>query len=252
MTKNKKLCLLWQNKTTRQWYHVGNLLYNEENHYYQFSYELEKKRRGLKEALENGYQPHIAFQDLDKTYVSNKLFLPFARRVPNINRPDYDAFLKKNGLTRNSTTMEILKATGGRLATDNYEFVNPIIFDDKNIVYKVEFFARGWRYYEGQKLMEQRSWDLKPVDLTFKIDKENPQDDCAVAIFIDNVKVGYVPAFYSAFFKDMIEKEQLFVVSDLSLDKNNIPQLRLLLKIQGHMTNGNTQKGFKEHFLLPV
>lgn len=252
MTENKKLCLLWQNKTTRQWYHVGNLIYNEEKHYFQFSYEWDKKRRGLMEALENSYQAHIAFQNLNKTYVSNRLFLPFARRVPNTNRPDYDVFLRKNGLTRNSTIMEILQATGGRLATDNYEFVKPIQFDNDNKAYSVEFYVRGWRYYEGQKIMEQLNWCLNPVDLSFKIDTQNPQDNCAVSIFIGNIMVGYVPAFYSAFFKDMIEKEQFFAVTDLSLDKSNIPQLRLLLKIQGCMTNGNAQEGFKEHFLLPV
>lgn len=252
MNKNKKLCLLWQNKITRQWYHVGNLHYNEENHYYQFSYELDKKRRGLKEALENGYHPHIAFQSLDKTYVSNRLFTPFLRRLPNTNRPDYNAFLRKNGLTIKSTTMEILQTTGGRLATDNYEFVKPIQFDNDKQTFSMEFFVRGWRYYEGQKMMEQRDWSLNPTELSFKIDSHNLKDNCAVSIFIENTMVGYVPAFYSAFFKDIIENRQYFVVSDFILDKNNIPQLRLFFKIQGCMTNGNTQDAFKEHFLLPV
>lgn len=61
-----ELCLIWQNIETRQRYHVGRLIYKDGN--YTFSYETKGYRRKLKEAIENGYRPHLAFPDIHKTY----------------------------------------------------------------------------------------------------------------------------------------------------------------------------------------
>lgn len=85
-----KLCLIWQNIETRQRYHVGRLIYKDGN--YTFSYETKGYRRKLKEAIENGYRPHLAFPDIHKTYTSKTLFGPFARRLPDFRRPDHPCY----------------------------------------------------------------------------------------------------------------------------------------------------------------
>lgn len=126
--KTLELWLIWQNMETRQRYHVGKLIL--ENGVYSFSYEKSGYRRKLAEAMDNGYQPHLAFPDIDKIYTSNHLFGPFARRLPDKRRPDYSNILQELGLSEHSTEIDVLHATGGILATDSYEFVTPINLED--------------------------------------------------------------------------------------------------------------------------
>lgn len=46
--------------------------------------------------------------------------------------------------------MDLLRATGGRWATDTYEFVVPIQMHDGK--YSIDFFVAGWRYYQGDQV----------------------------------------------------------------------------------------------------
>ncbi len=119
------LWLIWQNEETEQCYYVGNLILHQDGTY-TFSYELSGKRQTLTEAMQNGYKPHLSFRDIEKTYVSDRLFGPFARRLPDKRRPDFKGILKANHLTSDYTDMDLLRVTGGRLATDSYEFAVPI------------------------------------------------------------------------------------------------------------------------------
>ncbi|WP_430734239.1 hypothetical protein [Fodinisporobacter ferrooxydans] len=91
-----------------------------------FHYEWNEYRRKLPEAMDHGYSPHLAFRDTQKIYVSDVLFGPFARRLPDRRRPDFQLLLKEHGLSMDYTEMDLLRVTGGRLATDSYEFVAPI------------------------------------------------------------------------------------------------------------------------------
>ena len=118
------LWLIWHNEETEQCYHVGNLILHQDGTY-TFTYELSGKPQALTAAMQNGYKPHLAFRDLEKTYVSDRLFGPFARRLPDKRRPDFSDVLKAYNLTSDYTEMDLLRATGGRLATDPYEFVVP-------------------------------------------------------------------------------------------------------------------------------
>lgn len=105
------LWLIWQNMETRQRYHVGTLTH--QGNKYIFKYETLKKHRGLQEAMENGYLPHIAFPDLNNVYTSTELFGPFARRIPDEQRPDFRDLLESFGLTKDYTPMDFLRVTGG-------------------------------------------------------------------------------------------------------------------------------------------
>ncbi len=124
MKQEYVLWLIWQNPNTRQRYHVGTLL--KKGDVYYFEYEMKKKRRGLEEALKEGYTPHLAFPDLQGKYSSDHLFSAFSRRIPDRRRPDYEKIVKQYGLTPDHTELDLLRATGGRLATDTYEFVQPV------------------------------------------------------------------------------------------------------------------------------
>lgn len=93
------------------------------------------------EALDNGYRPHLAFRDIHKEYKSHQLFDAFARRLPDRRRPDFNELLQAHGLTNDYTEMDLLRATGGRLATDPYEFVAPIYRDEDH--FDFDFLCSG-------------------------------------------------------------------------------------------------------------
>src|SRR5699024_3335341 len=151
------------------------------------------ERRKLQEAMKNGYQPHLAFPDLDKIYFSAKLFGPFARRLPDPRRPDYKKVLQKFGLTAKCTDMDVLLVSGGILATDDYEFVAPIQMDENNFYF--DFHVAGWRHYIDEDVIQQLAFE---EEIYFVLEPENEEDEKAVIVETSyGIKLGYIPAFYS-------------------------------------------------------
>lgn len=225
--KKKELCLLWQNQLTRQWYHVANLIYLK-NGAYMFSYENDKEKRGLKEALKNGYHLHPAFPDREKEYYSRKLFSTFARRLPNKSRKDYTALLELNNLSVDSDEFEILSATGGRLISDNYEFVRPIQME-KNQFF-IDFYVRGWRHYNSEDRVIS---DLEKVYL--EVDENNPKDIDAVAVKDDRGIIGFVPAFYSEFVKKALTTGSDYRINNIVFDGKAASHNKVRIFISGEV-----------------
>lgn len=119
-----KLCLLWQNALTNQWYHIGDLILKDTG-VYVFTYNISDEAKGLYAALKNSYHLHPTFPEIGKEYESTFLFSTFARRLPDRNRKDYASIFAEIGITQESTDFDLLAATGGRLNSDSYEFVKP-------------------------------------------------------------------------------------------------------------------------------
>lgn len=192
-----KLCLLWQDKETRSWFHVGNLTLNSDETY-TFCYELEADVKGMKDAKKNGYMLHPTFPDEDKCYTSSKLFSAFRRRLPNRKRKDYEIIFEKLGVQEDSTAFDLLKLTGGSIHSDSYEFVRPI--EVENGYYTLEFFVRGWRHYNSEF---ERLTDQDVISL--EIEEDNPYDSDAVCVLKnERFVIGYTPAFYSSFVKEIL------------------------------------------------
>lgn len=222
------LWLIWQNIETRQRYHIGNL--SSVDGKYTFTYELSGKRRTLFEAMENGYRPHLAFRDIHKVYKLNRLFDSFARRLPDKRRPDFNEILQALGLSKDYTKMDLLRATGGRLATDPYEFVAPIY--RVNDHFDFDFYVAGWRYYDGENALQ----DLNQGDeVRFELDEMNPEDKKAVVILTtqSGYKLGYVPAFYSGFMFDVMRNNGIYTAKIDSINVNARPQLKVNISVVG-------------------
>ncbi|SFG78940.1 HIRAN domain-containing protein [Sporolactobacillus nakayamae] len=199
-------------------------------------YDRTNKHRGLKDALSNGYYPHIAFHDLKKFYVSDKLFGPFLRRIPNTKRPDFSSLLIKLGLPKAFDDMDLLQATGGRLATDTYEFVSPILINDGN--FKLNFYIAGLRhYYSGA--VHDLSFKNK---LLLEKDPENKYDPFAVKIRLcDGVMLGFVPAFYSEFVTKVIDHQCRFQLEIDRLDSFAMPQLQVHVSFFGSLNKSSSE-----------
>lgn len=245
-----ELWLIWQNTETRQRYHVGTLTYM--NGLYTFYYENNDNRRKLREALENGYQQHLAFPDVNKTYTSHKLFGPFARRTPDPRRPDYVEVLHELGLTENCTDMDVLLATGGLLATDDYEFVAPIQIDETEFYF--EFYLAGWRHYVDESEINHLTEGDK---IHFLLEPDNDKDSKAVIVESAKGKMlGYIPAFYSGWMFNEIFKGVQYNAVIEAVHPEADPHRKVRIFVKGLLStsserNSDLQEN-KEDSLIPV
>lgn len=227
--KPLELWMIWQNTETRQRYHIGRL--QHEDGVFTFSYEKKGYRRKLAEAMDNGYRPHLAFPDTKKTYTSRTLFGPFARRLPDSRRPDHFSILQELGLSLDSTKMDVLRATGGVLATDSYEFVSPILVE--NNLFDLEFFVAGWRHYNGEQMIDQLNLD---DSIEFSLDPDNKYDDKAVVVMsVNGEKLGYIPAFYSGWMFEIIKKECKYHAKVDAVHPRAVPHRKVSISIVGEV-----------------
>lgn len=107
--------LYWNNKENSQSYKIAEL-YKYDNKYY-FRYILEN----VKIALKDGFKLLVAFPNINATYESQNLFASFASRLPDKRRPEIKEILKTYKL-EDYNEFELLKRSGAKLPTDNYEF----------------------------------------------------------------------------------------------------------------------------------
>ncbi|MBU3219538.1 HipA N-terminal domain-containing protein [Clostridium algidicarnis] len=117
--------LIWKDYKTRQRYIVGEL---SQNGKCEFKYRIED----VNKAIENGFEPLIAFPNINEVYESYDIFPAFSSRLPDKRRKDVKEILAKYKLERYDA-FELLKKSGGKLPTDSLEFVDPIFLDETNI-----------------------------------------------------------------------------------------------------------------------
>lgn len=108
--------LVWTDVKTGNKYKVAQL-YKENDKYY-FKYILEN----LKEAQKHGFKLLVAFPQINALYDNPKLFANFAARLPEPTRPEIKEILETYGMTEYDA-FELLKRSGAKLPTDNYEFI---------------------------------------------------------------------------------------------------------------------------------
>lgn len=190
----KSLLVVWKDKKSLLYYHVGTLNYDGEKYVFNYTIQSQSHRK-VKEAIRNGYRPHPAFPDLYKEYISPYLFPAFDRRIPSSDRVDYDEILKALNLPENADRMDILRVTRGMLSGDAYSFEEPLRLNQNNII-ETNFYISGMRH---QGLGE--NWKSKVNvgdDLIAIPEPENDKDPYAVRIETGNgVKLGYIPGIYA-------------------------------------------------------
>lgn len=201
MSNVQTLLVVWQDKNSRSYYHIGTLSYY--NGLYEFIYTPIDGEKKLGDALKNGYMIHPAFPDTTKTYRSKKLFPAFDRRIPSADREDYYEILTDLGLNNNANKMDILRATRGRLSSDTYSFEQPLRLEENNML-RSSFFIHGMRY---QRLPDEwPSWIEVNRSLNLVQEPGNDIDPYAVEVYTNSgKKLGYIPAFYSNAVYSLIE-----------------------------------------------
>ena len=183
----KDLWIIWKHPISKKTYKIGILTL--ENNTYRFVYVNSE----LEEARKNGYMGYPGFSDFSKVYENNVLFANIKTRLPNPKRPDYLEILNYYNLETNSSDFDILKATKGKLVTDNYEFVSP--FDANKLIFNIS----------GTELCSdiEKCLDIIKVndELLLEITNKGDNDINSIkVIYVNNgntYHLGYVPRYYS-------------------------------------------------------
>lgn len=193
---NKEMWLIWKQPMTRRRYKIATL--NYDNGTYIFKYAEPE----LSDAMQVGFRYFPGFEDIQKIYTDTKLFANIETRLPNVGRDDYLEILNSYNLEKDSTKLEILKATKGRLLTDNYEFVPAF---DAN---KIEFDVAGTRHCLDVK--ESRHLLHVNDKLLLELEPENERDENAIKVIFNKdgrrYHLGYVPRYYTKNLAELLKK----------------------------------------------
>lgn len=108
--------VVWKDINTGNKHKVA-MLYKENEKFY-FKYILENVR----EAQKYGFSLLVAFPNIETIYENSQLFASIGARLPDKRRPEIDKILKEYGMEEYDE-FELLKRSGAKLPTDNYEFV---------------------------------------------------------------------------------------------------------------------------------
>ena len=182
----------WRSTKTRAIYPVARIRHLPERGVYEFAYI-----HNVDKARENGFLPLVEFPDLERTYVSARLFPLLANRLMPARRPERKDFLVSLGLPADAHPMAILARTGGERQTDQIELF-PVPAAQQDGCYFTHCLVRSVRY------MPQASQDRidrlhRNERLLAAGDFQNEVDPNAVLLrTADNYLVGYLPAYLTA------------------------------------------------------
>lgn len=191
------ILLIWKEPKKRRNYIVGELSING-NYEFKYGYEIN-------EAVKDGFELVIPFDDIDKVYKRDILFPAFTSRLPDRKRRGIEKILKKYGLEEYDE-YRLLKRSGAKLPIDNLEFIDPILENDVN--FKREFYIQGIRYYnvcEGTNCIYEFPFNVNEL-LKFELEPSNEYDANAVKIMYNGDRIGYVPRYYSESLSDQLKK----------------------------------------------
>ena len=185
----KEMWLIWKNPVSRRRYKIGILKYDGNKYTYEYV------NPELNDAIKVGFKDFPGFGDIYKTYESNELFANILTRLPNKSRPDYLEILNSYNLKADSNDLDILKATKGRLLTDNFEFVPAFDYN------KVEFDVAGTRHCEDVKKCINQNLINVNDKLELELEPTNEYDKNAIKVLLskngNKYHLGYVPRYYT-------------------------------------------------------
>lgn len=217
--------LIWKDYKTRQRYIVGQLSKNSH-------YEFEYFKNEVKKAIQNGFEPLIAFPDIEYVYKNDEIFPAFSSRLPDKRRKDIKEVLDKYNLKKYDE-FELLKKSGARLPIDTLEFIDPIFLEESNIVR--ECYLAGTRHHNFCNNDCSNSLNLREGDLlTLERDSSNNYDPNAVKVLRSSGEcIGYIPMFYSKEVLTALEtnRDVKCVVKSIAKENNCQECIKIELRI---------------------
>lgn len=226
-----RFAVTWQHPQTRLHRPVG--LLSCEDAGYTFRY--------LRNAGEvEGFRPFIGFDDLERTYESERLFPLFSQRVMRPSRPDYARYLETLWLPPSADAWQILARSNGQREGDGIRlFLEP--FSDASGHTEGEFLVHGLRHL----LLQNPSIDatlarLRPGQhLQLLAEPTNAIDQHAVLVLEPGgPALGYVPMTLCHWVHTMFA-EGGPTVQVAHVNGVDVPaSYRLLVQVSGHVPPG--------------
>jgi len=206
--------LIWKEPNTRRNYIVGQL---SKNGQYEFSYGHE-----VEDAIKEGFELLIPFNDINKVYKSDTLFSIFSSRLPDKKRRGIEKVLSKYGL-QEYEEYKLLKRSGARLPIDSLEFIDPILGEFQGKIARTFYIAgvRHQMFCKGEDC--NTALDLKISDkLKIELNPENEHDKYAIKI-VDptGVLIGYLPRYYSESMTNLLKQGAKYDCTVLEVNKEN-------------------------------
>ena len=182
-------------------------------------------------AKEEGLELFPGFGEPEKVYESDNLFVNVLARLPRTDRSDYLDILNLYGLNKGTSDWELLKATKGRLLTDNFEFVPA--FDSS----KIEFDVAGIRHRKTS-LKQLEKYLKVDAKVLLEVEPDNEFDSNAIKVVLpigdERCHIGYVPRYYS---RELVQYARNVanysaLVSKVNIDaKNDDDQLAVKVRL---------------------
>jgi hypothetical protein len=187
----RRLIVNWQNETTRELMPVAELVATKTNEGERFEFGY---LEGVRAALQQGFQPFLAFPHIDRRYAGSALFPFFQNRVLPTTRPDYLEYVAALGLDRETANVvDLLGRSEGRRHTDRIETVLAAQRDPESGRYVTRFLARGVRHVPGAEgaILRLKEGDV----LTAILDPANPKNPRARELRFEDEVIGFVPNY---------------------------------------------------------
>lgn len=199
----KSLLLIWRDKNTKSYFHIGTLTYDGDVYTFEYTHHSNAPRK-IQEAMKYGYRLHPVFPKLKKKYSSKSLFPTFHRRIPSSDRVDYDEILDDLQLRKDADRMDILQKTRGIVAGDPYFFEEPLRLNQNDNLLSMNFYINGMRYRD---LPDNWSDGISIGDKLYGIHEPAEMDNYAIQLHSkDGLWLGYVPAIYTGAIHALLER----------------------------------------------
>ena len=191
-----KLIVTWRNSETRQWVPVGNLKYENEQYFFNYT-------NGAKA---DNFQPFGQMNELQKTYSSTSLFPIFQNRLLAKSRPEYEDYIDWLDISKNQNELIELSRSRGIRATDELQLF-PIPEKSQTGDYEVLFFSHGISHI-AEHYVERLEKLANNDTLLILKDVQNKVDPLALALRTQDEPaelLGYCPSFFVKDFHKLME-----------------------------------------------
>lgn len=218
------LYLIWKEPISRRNYIVGELSKNTQ---YEFSYGHE-----VEQAIKEGFELLIPFEDIDKVYKSDTLFPTFSSRLPDRKRRGIERILEKYDL-REFDEYKLLKRSGARLPIDSVEFIDPILKEHNGEIKRV-FHIAGVRHYigcDGENCKDTIHLNVGDR-LSLELEPTNMYDENAIKVLHENKHLGYLPRYYSEGVTEYIKDGAVYECKVLEVNKDMECNECIMIKLE--------------------
>lgn len=218
--EERTIYLSWQATDHGKRYIVAELVEKPNGQYY-FHY---LPGNDLEDAKKLGFNGYPAFPKLDQEYTINAID-PFVMRLPARSRTDFNDLLNYWEIHNHEISdFDLLAVTGGRLRTDNFEFIDPHKTKRPN-----QFLTElaGFVYHaEDHKLRSI------PAGAELKLEREsgNRYDPYAVKVLYKGEQIGYIKRVHSQTIAEEFDKGKKVGAEVKNFDVNGVVN-SILLKI---------------------